>query len=93
MEGLQMKKFWFRLVVELITLVGIAWLNNAVLLHFHPLEYYYTPSGILLTAVTMTAEAVILWPLTIHYLQRWVLQGLEEGVSEKESIETEFKED
>lgn len=88
-----MKKFWFRLAVWFAGLITVAWGNNAVLLHFHPLEYYYTPSGLLLTTAVIAVEAIVLWPLYGKIYEKWVAAALNEGLEEeKESIITEFKE-
>ena len=88
-----MKKFWIRLAIYLAAMVGLAWVNNAVMLHFHDLAYYYTPSGMLLNAAVTFVEALIIWPITQLVLTRWVLASLHEGLEEeKESIITEFKE-
>jgi len=86
-----MKKFWIRLAVYMAGVVAVAWGNNAVLLHFHPLEYYYTPAGMLITAVVCCVEAVTLWPFGSWLMDHWVVPTLHEG--QKESIITEFKED
>lgn len=88
-----MKKFWFRLAAYFAGMIAVAWGNNAVLLHFHPLEYYYTPSGLLLTTVVTGIEAIILWPCSTWLLEHWVLPAEKEGLEkEKEAIITEFKE-
>lgn len=88
-----MKKFWIRLAIYLAAMVGLAWVNNAVMLHFHDLAYYYTPSGMLLNAVVTLAEALIVWPISELVISKWVLSALKEGLKEeKESIITEFKE-
>lgn len=50
-------------IALLIVPVIISWTNNFVLLHFHELKYYYTPSGMLLTIVVMTVEAPLIWVL------------------------------
>lgn len=86
-----MKKFYIRMAVYLAAVVAVAWGNNAVLLHFHPLEYYYTPTGILLTTAVAVAEALIMWPIGSWLFDHWIVPALEEGL--EESIETEFKED
>jgi len=88
-----MKKFWFRLAVWFAGLIAVAWGNNAVLLHFHSLEYYYTPSGLLLTTAVIAVEAIVLWPLYGKIYENWVSAALHEGLEEeKEGIITEFKE-
>jgi len=89
-----MKKFWFRLAVYMLAVLAVAWGNNAVLLHFHPLEFYYTPTGILLTSAVMAVEALTLWPAGNWLFDRWIIPAEMEGLEEeKESIVTEFKED
>ncbi len=95
-----MKKFWIRLSVYSAALVGIAWGNYAVLLHFHPLAYYYTPAGMLITAIVTCVESALLWPISHTVLMNWVLPAISEGLEEEtkkivneESIITEFKED
>ena len=86
-----MKKFWFRLAVYFMAVLTVAWGNNAVLLHFHPLEYYYTPTGILLTTAVAIAEALVLLPAGNWAFDHWIIPAQKEGL--EESIETEFKED
>lgn len=81
-----MRKFWVRLAVYLGSLVAIAWLNNAVMLHFHPLEYYYTPSGMLLNLAVCVTEALIVWPLSRVYMKRILIPSLNEGL-EKEAAD------
>ena len=89
-----MKKFWFRLAVYLMAVLAVAWGNNAVLLHFHPLEYYYTPTGILLTTAVAIAEAVILLPAGNWAFDNWIIPAQKEGLAkEEESIISEFKDD
>lgn len=78
-----MYKFWTRLAIYLGSLVSIAWANYAVMLHFHPLAYYYTPKGMLLSAGIAVAQALIIWPLSQVYLTRRVLPALYEGMEEK----------
>ena len=89
-----MKKFYIRLAVYLAAVVAVAWGNNAVLLHFHPLEYYYTPTGILLTTAVAVVEALIMWPTGSWLFDHWIIPAHKEGIAEKmESIVTEFKDD
>ena len=72
-----------RLAVYLGSLVSIAWANYAVMLHFHPLAYYYTPRGMLLSAGIAVAQALIIWPLSQVYLKRRILPALYEGMEEQ----------
>lgn len=89
-----MKKFYIRLAVYFAAMVAVAWGNNAVLLHFHPLEYYYTPTGILLTSAVMAVEALTLWPAGGWLFDHWIIPAQKEGLEEEmESIVTEFKDD
>lgn len=88
-----MKKFWFRLAIWAAGLIAVAWGNNAVLLHLHPLEYYYTPSGLLLTTAVVGVELIVLWPCYSWLADHWVFPAAKEGLEkEKEAIITEFKE-
>jgi len=88
-----MKKFWLRLAVYFAGMITVAWANNAVLLHLHPLEYYYTPSGLLITTAVIGVECIVLWPWYSLLLERWVLPAMKEGLNEeKEGIIAEFKE-
>lgn len=88
-----MKKFWIRLAAYFGGLLALAWIYNAVLLHLHPLEYYYTRTGLLLSAGVTVAEVLILYPLYGYILEHWVLPAALEGLyEEKEGIITEFKE-
>lgn len=86
-----MKKFWLRLVIYLASMVGIAWITSAVLLHFHPLEYYYTPMGMLITTIVSCVKAIIVWPASKYTFQHWLLPSLREGL-EKEEKEVMFEE-
>ena len=86
-----MKKFYIRMAVYLAAVLAVAWGNNAVLLHFHPLEFYYTPTGILLTTAVAIAEAVVLMPIGNWAFDHWIIPARKEGL--EESIETVFKED
>lgn len=89
-----MKKFCIRLAVYFAAMVAVAWGNNAVLLHFHPLEYYYTPTGILLTSAVMAVEALTLWPAGGWLFDHWIIPAQKEGLTkEGESIISEFKDD
>ena len=90
-----MKKFWMRLAIYLASMVGIAWMNNAVLLHFNPLEFYYTPTGMLLTAVVGCVETLIIWPASKQTIQHWLLPALKDGFAEeaKEIIVEELRTD
>ncbi len=87
-----MKKILFRFTMYMATLVAIAWGNNAALLHFHPLEYYYTLPGILLTAAVAIVEAMVLTPIGTYVFNHWVMQPLKESVAKGETV-AEFKED
>lgn len=66
------KYLWnFRHFIALMaTFVGIALINNVVLLRIHPLAYYYTPRGILLTASVMLVESPIVSIITGHNLKK-----------------------
>lgn len=95
-----MKKLWIRLAIFMAAMLGIAWANYAVLLHFHPLEYYYTPAGMLINAIVTCVESALLWPISHTVLTNWVLPAISEGLEEEtkkivneESIITEFKDD
>lgn len=99
-----MKKFWTRLVIYLASMVGISWISSTVLLHFHPLEYYYTPMGMLITAIAGCVKAIIVWPASKYAIQHWLLPSLREGLEgekkeiifeelSKEQVVTEFVDD
>lgn len=84
-----MKKFWIRFAIYLAAMVGIAWLNNAALLHFHPLAYYYTPAGMMLAAGVTSIKALIVWPLSAWYLKEILAPAAKEGL--KNEIERSVK--
>ncbi len=95
-----MRKFWFRLAVYLVSMVAVAWSNNAALLHFHPLAYYYTPMGMLLTAVVCCAETAVVLPVSKILFQHWIIPALSESLDKeavvnhgKDPIVTEFTDD
>ena len=58
-----MKKLLIRLAIIVAGLIGISVANNAVMLKIHPLEFYYTPTGLLISAVVMGLEMMILYPV------------------------------
>lgn len=58
-----MKKFIARLFAMLIGMVGITVANNVVMLKIHPLEFYYTPTGLMISAIVMGIEMLILYPI------------------------------
>lgn len=88
-----MKKFQIKFVLWTIGLVAVAWANYAVLTHFHPLDYYYTPAGVLLSAVVSSVEALILMPLSIKVWATDSKTDKDENLARKESIISEFKDD
>lgn len=71
-----MKKFWVLLGIYLAAMVGIAWGNYAVLTHFHPLEYYYTPAGALLNMAVSSVECMIAWPISKWYIVKVLLPSI-----------------
>ena len=81
-----MKKFWIMFIGDLVALVAIAWTNNAVLLHLHPLEYYYTSSGLLLAFCVNAVEISIVWPLSAWYIKK--LGSVLKEANAKESLES-----
>ena len=88
-----MKKFWIRLAL-MAALIGIAWANYVVLLHFHPLEYYYTPAGMLITTIVTGVETLTVWPIYCKIMNHWLIPTEEKSLDEeKESIIAEFKDD
>ena len=54
-----MKKVLIRLAIIIAGLIGISVANNVVMLKIHPLEFYYTPTGLLISAVVMGLEMMI----------------------------------
>lgn len=58
-----MKKVLIRLVIIVAGLIGISVANNVVMLKIHPLEFYYTPTGLMISAVVMGLEMMILYPV------------------------------
>lgn len=75
-----MKRFWIHLTIFLGSAVGIAVLNNVVLLRLHPLAYYYTPAGMLLSMAVQAVELLISWPLRKRYWNRIILPAWNEGL-------------
>ena len=65
-----MKRFVIRAAIFIGMLLGIEVVNNVVLLRLHPLGFYYTPSGLLLVTVTMTIEAITMYPIVAHQLRK-----------------------
>lgn len=58
-----MKKVLIRLAIIIAGLIGISVANNVVMLKIHPLEFYYTPTGLMISAVVMGLEMMILYPV------------------------------
>lgn len=56
-------KIWILSYATYLVPVALAIINNVVLLNLHPLEYYYTPTGMLLTAVVMLIESPLILPV------------------------------
>ena len=81
----EMKKFWIRLIAYLGALTGLAWANNAVMLHFHPLAYYYTPTGLAISITVAVVEALIVYPICGWYLDKILVPALNEGVEKKKT--------
>lgn len=68
-----MKKTIIMIIVMVAALIGIAIANNAVLLGVHPLEYYYTPRGMLLTSVVCGLEFLAPIPVIGWYVKKFFL--------------------
>lgn len=63
-----MKKLILGMIGYLMALIAVAVLNSVVLLQFHPLAYYYTWRGVLLSGLVSTAEQAVLWPANIRFV-------------------------
>lgn len=79
-----MKKLMIRFAILMAGVVGISIVNNVIMLKIHPLEFYYTPTGLMISIIVMSVESIILWPTVMWYVQKFLSSdNLEEG--EKES--------
>lgn len=79
-----MKKLMVKYVIFLLGLIGIAIVNNVVMLKFHPLEFYYTPTGMLISIIVMGIESLFLFPACWWYIKKYILVMPEES-TKKES--------
>lgn len=65
-----MKKFLIRITIAVAGLIGISVANNVVLLKIHPLEFYYTPTGLMITAIVTGVEMLILYPVVAWWFKK-----------------------
>lgn len=78
-----MKKFMFRFVILLAGLVGISIVNNVIMLKIHPLEFYYTPTGLMISMIVMAIEMLVLWPTVTWYVRKFLTVAI--ATDEEES--------
>jgi len=79
-----MKKLLIRYALFLLGLIGIGVVNNVVMLRFHPLEFYYTPTGLLISTIAFGIESLFLFPACWWYIKKYILVTPEES-TKKES--------
>lgn len=60
-----MKKFEIGIIVFALGFLGLAAFNNGYLLWNHPISYYYTVEGMLVSLKFSTIEAAVVVPLAI----------------------------
>lgn len=60
-----------KLLVLCAAIVAVTIANNVVLLRLHPLEYYYTPAGLMITTIVMAVEGCV----ALAAMKLWVLRG------------------
>lgn len=77
-----MKKFILMLTVWVVAMISVAFANNVILLQYHPLEYYYTPAGLMLTATVVGVECLILWPASGWYWKKFLDGTIQEEKEE-----------
>lgn len=65
-----MKKFLIRVAIAIAGLVGVSVANNVILLKIHPLEFYYTPTGLMITAIVTGVEMLILYPVVAWWFKK-----------------------
>ena len=80
-----MKKFMFRYAILLLGLIGVSVINNVVMLRFKPLAFYYTPTGLMISAIVMGLESLILHPAVMWYIQKFIVTA---GVKEENDEES-----
>lgn len=69
-----MKKFLIRIAIAIMGLVGISVANNVILLKIHPLEFYYTPTGLMITAIVTGIEMLILFPIVGWWFKKIAME-------------------
>lgn len=65
-----MKKFLIRVAIAIAGLIGISVANNVILLKIHPLEFYYTPTGLMITAIVTGVEMLVLYPVVAWWFKK-----------------------
>lgn len=78
-----MKKLIAKWIIWMLAMVGVAVANNVILLKFHPLEFYYTPTGLTITAIVTGVEALFLYPISWWYIKKFLLVWPEESTEEE----------
>lgn len=78
-----MKKIIRNVIIWVLGMVGVAIANNVVLLKYHPLEFYYTPKGLMVTAIVMGVECLMLYPLSWWYAKKFLCVESEESTEEE----------
>ena len=71
-----MKKFILRFGILLAGLIGISIVNNVIMLKIHPLEFYYTPTGLMISMIAMGIESLILYPTVTWYVRKFLVVAI-----------------
>ena len=80
-----MKKFLIRVAIAVAGMVGVSVANNVILLKIHPLEFYYTPTGLMITAIVTGVEMLILYPVVAWWFKKIVIEYSETILNNEES--------
>ena len=81
-------KLILKWILFIAGMIGVAILNNTLLTSWHPVEYYWTLPGILLSGAYCAVEAVVLFPaIWWAFSKKGMLQETVKflGIDEEES--------
>ena len=77
--GDRMDKIFKEIILFMLGMLGLTVVNNVVLLKLHPLVYYYTPTGIVLTMSVMLFETPGIYWYTCRTIKKLNLFAKEES--------------
>lgn len=73
-----MKRICVTTFLYFLAILGIVAANNVILLRMHPLAYYYTPTGLLISTAVMTAESPVFVWITVTFIRKVCSYTIEE---------------